>query len=69
MLYFGIDYYPEQWPEERWLEDARLMAEAGSNMVRLAEFVWLLPLVNPTIPALTYDRLTWGSRITSASSC
>ena len=40
MLYFGVDYYPEQWPEERWLEDARLMAEAGFNVVRLAEFAW-----------------------------
>jgi beta-galactosidase len=37
---FGVDYYPEQWPEERWPEDARLMADAGFNMVRLAEFAW-----------------------------
>jgi len=37
---FGVDYYPEQWPEERWPEDARLMAEAGFNVVRLAEFAW-----------------------------
>ncbi len=40
MLYFGVDYYPEHWPEERWPEDARLMAEAGFNVVRLAEFAW-----------------------------
>jgi len=40
MIYFGADYYPEQWPEERWPEDARLMAEAGFNTVRLAEFAW-----------------------------
>jgi beta-galactosidase len=40
MFYFGVDYYPEQWPEERWAEDARLMAEAGVNVVRLAEFAW-----------------------------
>jgi beta-galactosidase len=40
MFYFGVDYYPEQWPEERWPEDARLMAEAGINLVRLAEFAW-----------------------------
>ena len=40
MFYFGADYYPEHWPEERWVEDARLMAEAGFNMVRLAEFAW-----------------------------
>jgi beta-galactosidase len=40
MFSFGVDYYPEQWPEERWQEDARLMAEAGFNVVRLAEFAW-----------------------------
>ncbi len=42
MLYFGVDYYPEHWPEGRWAEDARLMAEAGFNVVRLAEFAWAL---------------------------
>ncbi len=40
MFRFGVDYYPEHWPEERWPEDARLMAEAGINVVRLAEFAW-----------------------------
>ncbi len=40
MLYFGADYYPEHWPEERWVEDARLMVQAGFNVVRLAEFGW-----------------------------
>jgi beta-galactosidase len=40
MFYFGVDYYPEHWPEERWTTDARLMAEAGLNVVRLAEFAW-----------------------------
>ena len=40
MFRFGVDYYPEQWPEERWSVDARLMAEAGINVVRLAEFAW-----------------------------
>jgi beta-galactosidase len=40
MFYFGVDYYPEQWPEARWTEDVRLMAEAGFNVVRLAEFAW-----------------------------
>jgi beta-galactosidase len=42
MFYFGVDYYPEQWPEERWSEDARLMAGANINLVRLAEFAWSL---------------------------
>jgi beta-galactosidase len=40
MFRFGVDYYPEHWPEERWAIDARLMAEAGFNVVRLAEFAW-----------------------------
>ena len=40
MFRFGVDYYPEHWPEERWPEDARLMSEAGINVVRLAEFAW-----------------------------
>lgn len=40
MFRFGVDYYPEHWPEERWETDARLMQEAGFNTVRLAEFAW-----------------------------
>jgi beta-galactosidase len=40
MVYYGVDYYPEHWPEERWTEDARLMQEAGINVVRMAEFAW-----------------------------
>lgn len=40
MFYFGVDYYPEHWEEERWQTDALLMAEAGMNVVRLAEFAW-----------------------------
>lgn len=39
-FYFGADYYPEHWPEERWVEDARMMQSAGFNIVRLAEFAW-----------------------------
>jgi beta-galactosidase len=37
---FGADYYPEQWDESRWEQDARLMQEAGFNVIRLAEFAW-----------------------------
>jgi len=40
MFRFGVDYYPEQWPEENWEVDAQLMSEAGFNVVRLAEFAW-----------------------------
>jgi beta-galactosidase len=41
-MYVGVDYYPEHWPRERWEEDARLMREAGFNVVRMAEFGWVL---------------------------
>ena len=37
---FGVDYYPEHWPEERWPHDARLMRAAGIDTVRMAEFAW-----------------------------
>ena len=41
-LYVGVDYYPEHWPKERWETDVRLMRDAGFNVVRLAEFSWVL---------------------------
>ena len=49
-MYFGVDYYPEQWvfpfggtaenPEAQWRRDAELMAAAGFNVVRIGEFSW-----------------------------
>jgi beta-galactosidase len=49
-MYFGVDYYPEQWvfpyggsaenPEALWLQDAQLMHTAGVNVVRIGEFSW-----------------------------
>ena len=36
----GVAYYPEYWDEERWATDAELMAAAGINVVRVAEFAW-----------------------------
>ena len=39
-MYFGADYYPEHWPRERWETDAKLMQEAGFNLIRVAEFSW-----------------------------
>ncbi|MEI6518495.1 MAG: beta-galactosidase [bacterium] len=41
-MYVGVDYYPEHWAPERWETDARLMSEAGFNVVRLAEFAWVM---------------------------
>nr|WP_211116870.1 beta-galactosidase [Glycomyces buryatensis] len=37
---YGGDYNPEQWPEQTWLEDVRLMREAGVNLVSLGVFNW-----------------------------
>jgi beta-galactosidase len=49
-MYFGVDYYPEQWvfpyggtpenPEAQWELDAELMVKAGVNVVRIGEFSW-----------------------------
>lgn len=37
---FGVDYYPEHWPKERWAKDAAMMREMGISIVRMAEFSW-----------------------------
>ena len=39
-MIYGGDYNPEQWPEEVWDEDVRLMREAGVNLVSLGIFSW-----------------------------
>src|SRR4030088_1927341 len=39
-IIYGGDYNPDQWPEEVWQEDVRLMQEAGVNLVSLAIFSW-----------------------------
>lgn len=36
----GVCYYPEQWPEEIWAEDAQRMVAAGLSWVRIGEFAW-----------------------------
>ena len=41
-ILYGGDYNPEQWPEEVCAEDAKLMQEAGVNVVSLAIFSWAL---------------------------
>lgn len=37
---FGVDYYPEHWPRERWPIDAKMMKEMGIQIVRMGEFSW-----------------------------
>ncbi|WGP08702.1 beta-galactosidase [Streptomyces sp. SH5] len=39
-LLFGGDYNPEQWPEEVWADDVRLMKEAGVNSATVGVFSW-----------------------------
>lgn len=37
---FGGDYNPDQWSEETWDDDVRLMKKTGVNTVALAIFSW-----------------------------
>ncbi|UED86449.1 beta-galactosidase [Streptomyces profundus] len=39
-LLFGGDYNPEQWPQEVWAQDIRLMREAGVNLATVGVFSW-----------------------------
>lgn len=39
-IFFGVDYYPEHWPRERWETDASMMREMGLQVARLGEFSW-----------------------------
>ncbi|MBE5797359.1 MAG: beta-galactosidase [Clostridiales bacterium] len=39
---FGVDYYPEHWPRERWATDAKMMREMGIEVVRMGEFSWAM---------------------------
>lgn len=39
-IWYGGDYYPEQWPRSVWDEDVDLMVEAGVNIVSLGIFAW-----------------------------
>ena len=39
-LWYGGDYNPDQWPEEVWDEDIRLMKKAGVNLVSVGIFSW-----------------------------
>lgn len=49
----GVCYYPEHWPKERWMEDARRMRELGLSYVRIGEFAWALLEPEP-------GQLEWG---------
>lgn len=52
---FGGDYNPEQWPEETWAEDMRLMRQAGVNIVTLNVFSWAA--LQPAEERYDFERL------------
>ncbi|WP_328440447.1 beta-galactosidase [Streptomyces sp. NBC_00444] len=52
---YGGDYNPEQWPEEVWAEDVRLMREAGVTMVSVGIFSWAL--LEPSEGAYDFSRM------------
>ena len=39
-IWYGGDYNPDQWPEDVWDEDIRLMRQAGVNLVSVGIFSW-----------------------------
>ena len=43
----GVCYYPEQWPESLWKQDAEEMVAAGIEWVRIGEFAWSRYEPNP----------------------
>src|SRR5437868_131746 len=59
-IIYGGDYNPDQWPEETWAEDVRLMQEAGVNLVSLAIFAW--SRIQPDRDSWDFD---WLDRIIS----
>ena len=54
-LLYGGDYNPEQWSEEVWLEDMRLMKLAHVNMVSVNIFSWAL--LEPSSDHYTFIQL------------
>ena len=36
----GVCYYPEHWPQDLWISDAKNMVKTGIKWVRIAEFAW-----------------------------
>lgn len=54
-IVYGGDYNPEQWPEEVWQEDVRMMREAGVNLVTVGIFSWAL--LEPEEGVYTFDWL------------
>ena len=58
----GVCYYPEHWPENVWVDDARRMAEMGLSRVRIGEFAW--SSIEPSEGKFTLD---WMDRAIAAA--
>lgn len=54
-IYYGGDYNPEQWPEEVWQEDMRLMKKANINIVTLNVFNWAA--LQPDEETYSFEKL------------
>jgi beta-galactosidase len=54
-IYYGGDYNPEQWPEDVWPEDVRLMRRAGVNLATVGVFSWAR--IQPDEGVFDYDWL------------
>ena len=39
-MYFGVDWYPDQWGMEQVDEDLKDIKELGCDFVRIADFAW-----------------------------
>ena len=54
-ILYGGDYNPEQWPQEIWEEDMRLMKKAYINIVTLNTFSWAA--LQPSEDSYCFDTL------------
>jgi beta-galactosidase len=63
-MHLGVCYYPEQWPQERWPLDARLMRQAGLSLARIAEFAWAA--MEPSEGEFSWDWLDRAIEVLAA---
>lgn len=54
-IFYGGDYNPEQWPQEVWAEDIRMMKKAHINIVTLNVFSWAA--LQPDEDTYCFERL------------
>ncbi|MFO7696373.1 MAG: beta-galactosidase, partial [Anaerolineae bacterium] len=57
-IWYGADYNPDQWPEEIWDEDVRLMKLAHVDVATLPVFSWTL--LQPAVDRYAFE---WLDRI------